>query len=194
MNYLACGTVAVWGSHHCNVQQFISMDAGQPFVLFISQGCAASCRKGHIMCSLDVVQSRSSAFSSEGEFGEVCSGRLKLQGKREFPVAIKTLKVGYTEKQRRDFLGEASIMGQFDHPNIIHLEGVITKSRYNLLWTALCEFCLIRELVKGERLRWWLFWMHSSSFLKKKVLLSRSKEKERDRRWRWQECIKPQLK
>ncbi|XP_056346091.1 ephrin type-A receptor 5 isoform X5 [Oenanthe melanoleuca] len=64
-----------------------------------------------------------------GEFGEVCSGRLKLQGKREFPVAIKTLKVGYTEKQRRDFLGEASIMGQFDHPNIIHLEGVVTKSK-----------------------------------------------------------------
>lgn len=66
-----------------------------------------------------------------GEFGEVCSGRLKLPGKRELPVAIKTLKVGYTEKQRRDFLGEASIMGQFDHPNIIHLEGVVTKSKYN---------------------------------------------------------------
>lgn len=45
-------------------------------------------------------------------------------------MAIKTLKVGYTEKQRRDFLGEASIMGQFDHPNIIHLEGVVTKSEY----------------------------------------------------------------
>lgn len=68
---------------------------------------------------------------SQGEFGEVCSGRLKLPGKRELPVAIKTLKVGYTEKQRRDFLGEASIMGQFDHPNIIHLEGVVTKSKYN---------------------------------------------------------------
>ncbi|KAB0354295.1 hypothetical protein FD755_022833, partial [Muntiacus reevesi] len=66
-----------------------------------------------------------------GEFGEVCSGRLKLPGKRELPVAIKTLKVGYTEKQRRDFLGEASIMGQFDHPNIIHLEGVVTKSKYS---------------------------------------------------------------
>uniref|UniRef100_A0A8B9RQB5 receptor protein-tyrosine kinase n=1 Tax=Accipiter nisus TaxID=211598 RepID=A0A8B9RQB5_9AVES len=81
-----------------------------------------------------------------GEFGEVCSGRLKLQGKREFPVAIKTLKVGYTEKQRRDFLGEASIMGQFDHPNIIHLEGVVTKSRYILLWTAVLELWLMEEL------------------------------------------------
>lgn len=66
-------------------------------------------------------------FSPKGEFGEVCSGRLKVPGKREIYVAIKTLKAGYTDKQRRDFLSEASIMGQFDHPNIIHLEGVVTK-------------------------------------------------------------------
>uniref|UniRef100_A0A672HSB8 Ephrin type-A receptor 7 n=1 Tax=Salarias fasciatus TaxID=181472 RepID=A0A672HSB8_SALFA len=62
-----------------------------------------------------------------GEFGEVCSGRLKLPGKRDVAVAIKTLKVGYTDKQRRDFLCEASIMGQFDHPNVVHLEGVVTR-------------------------------------------------------------------
>ncbi|KTF93818.1 hypothetical protein cypCar_00045719, partial [Cyprinus carpio] len=62
-----------------------------------------------------------------GEFGEVCSGRLKLPSKREIYVAIKSLKAGYSEKQRRDFLSEASIMGQFDHPNIIRLEGVVTR-------------------------------------------------------------------
>lgn len=66
-------------------------------------------------------------FHFKGEFGEVCSGRLKMPGKREICVAIKTLKAGYTDKQRRDFLSEASIMGQFDHPNIIRLEGVVTK-------------------------------------------------------------------
>ncbi|CAB1457865.1 unnamed protein product [Pleuronectes platessa] len=64
-----------------------------------------------------------------GEFGEVCSGRLKLPGKRDMSVAIKTLKVGYTEKQRREFLCEASIMGQFDHPNVVHLEGVVTRGK-----------------------------------------------------------------
>uniref|UniRef100_A0A8C3G6Y0 receptor protein-tyrosine kinase n=1 Tax=Cyclopterus lumpus TaxID=8103 RepID=A0A8C3G6Y0_CYCLU len=64
-----------------------------------------------------------------GEFGEVCSGRLKLPGKRDMSVAIKTLKVGYTEKQRRDFLCEASVMGQFDHPNVVHLEGVVTRGK-----------------------------------------------------------------
>lgn len=64
-----------------------------------------------------------------GEFGEVCSGRLRTPGKKEISVAIKTLKGGYVERQRRDFLREASIMGQFDHPNIIRLEGVVTKSK-----------------------------------------------------------------
>ncbi|KAM8977020.1 ephrin type-A receptor 6 [Pelodytes ibericus] len=64
-----------------------------------------------------------------GEFGEVCSGRLKTPAKKEIPVAIKTLKGGYVDRQRKDFLREASIMGQFDHPNIIRLEGVVTKSR-----------------------------------------------------------------
>lgn len=67
-----------------------------------------------------------------GEFGEVCSGRLKLPSKKEICVAIKTLKAGYTETQRRDFLSEASIMGQFDHPNIIRLEGVVTRSELHL--------------------------------------------------------------
>uniref|UniRef100_A0A8C5RD17 receptor protein-tyrosine kinase n=1 Tax=Laticauda laticaudata TaxID=8630 RepID=A0A8C5RD17_LATLA len=74
-----------------------------------------------------------------GEFGEVYKGRLKLPGKREIYVAIKTLKAGYSEKQRRDFLSEASIMGQFDHPNIIRLEGVVTKSRPVMIITEFME-------------------------------------------------------
>ncbi|KAG8002384.1 Ephrin type-B receptor 2 [Nibea albiflora] len=74
-----------------------------------------------------------------GEFGEVCSGNLRQPGKREMLVAIKTLKVGYTERQRRDFLSEASIMGQFDHPNIIHLEGVVTKSSPVMIITEFME-------------------------------------------------------
>uniref|UniRef100_A0A673YLM8 receptor protein-tyrosine kinase n=1 Tax=Salmo trutta TaxID=8032 RepID=A0A673YLM8_SALTR len=74
-----------------------------------------------------------------GEFGEVCSGPLRLPSKKEFPVAIKTLKAGYTERQRRDFLGEASIMGQFDHPNIIHLEGVVTKTKPVMIITEYME-------------------------------------------------------
>lgn len=78
-------------------------------------------------------------YTCTGEFGEVCRGRLRIPGRKENYVAIKTLKGGYTEKQRRDFLSEASIMGQFQHPNIIHLEGVITTSCPVMILTEFME-------------------------------------------------------
>lgn len=63
-------------------------------------------------------------------------------------MAIKTLKVGYTERQRRDFLSEASIMGQFDHPNIIRLEGVVTKSRPVMILTEFMENCALDSFLR----------------------------------------------
>ena len=41
-------------------------------------------------------------------------------------VAIKTLKAGSTEEEMVKFLQEAAIMGQFYHPNIVRLHGVVT--------------------------------------------------------------------
>uniref|UniRef100_A0A673MG82 receptor protein-tyrosine kinase n=1 Tax=Sinocyclocheilus rhinocerous TaxID=307959 RepID=A0A673MG82_9TELE len=74
-----------------------------------------------------------------GEFGEVYRGSLKIPGRCEVAVAIKTLKPGYTEKQRQDFLSEASIMGQFSHKNIIRLEGVVTKCKNAMIITEYME-------------------------------------------------------
>ena len=65
-----------------------------------------------------------------GEFGDVCKGKLRLPHKADLTVAIKTLKAGASDKNRLDFLTEASIMGQFDDPNVIYLEGVVTKSEF----------------------------------------------------------------
>lgn len=67
-----------------------------------------------------------------GEFGEVCCGRLTtidLYGNAQQQiVAVKTLLPGSTPKAKADFLTEASIMGQFEHENVVHLIGVVTKS------------------------------------------------------------------
>ncbi|XP_062306114.1 ephrin type-B receptor 3, partial [Osmerus eperlanus] len=93
----------------------------------------------HLSLSLSLFPHPHPPSTLAGEFGEVCRGRLKLPGRREIIVAIKTLKVGYTDRQRRDFLSEASIMGQFDHPNIIRLEGVVTKSRPVMIVTEFME-------------------------------------------------------
>uniref|UniRef100_A0A8D2L7L9 Ephrin type-B receptor 3 n=1 Tax=Varanus komodoensis TaxID=61221 RepID=A0A8D2L7L9_VARKO len=115
-------------------------------------GTAAHCGVGHREPAEGLVRDHFSVLlclrSIPGEFGEVCRGRLKLPGRREIFVAIKTLKVGYTERQRRDFLSEASIMGQFDHPNIIHLEGVVTKSRPVMIVTEFMENCALDSFLR----------------------------------------------
>ncbi|XP_059926301.1 ephrin type-A receptor 2a [Gadus macrocephalus] len=74
-----------------------------------------------------------------GEFGEVFRGVMKSPGRGDVAVAVKTLKAGYTEKQRQDFLSEASIMGQFSHQNIIRLEGVVTKFKHMMIVTEYME-------------------------------------------------------
>ncbi|XP_035382211.1 ephrin type-A receptor 3 isoform X1 [Electrophorus electricus] len=88
---------------------------------------------------IDVSSIRIERVIGAGEFGEVCSGRLRLPSRREIHVAIKSLKAGYSEQQRRDFLSEASIMGQFDHPNIIRLEGVVTRCKPVMIITEYME-------------------------------------------------------
>eukprot|EP00058_Branchiostoma_floridae_P028393 XP_002613884.1 hypothetical protein BRAFLDRAFT_262134 [Branchiostoma floridae] len=74
-----------------------------------------------------------------GEFGDVCKGRLKMGKGQYLDVAIKTLKAGSNDKMKGDFLTEASIMGQFTDPNVIKLQGVITKSRPVMIVTEYME-------------------------------------------------------
>uniref|UniRef100_A0A0M3J689 receptor protein-tyrosine kinase n=1 Tax=Anisakis simplex TaxID=6269 RepID=A0A0M3J689_ANISI len=98
-----------------------------------------------------------------GEFGEVCRGvlqcgqsttgtsfdmnqydryHLKCLPAISFQiqtVAIKTLKPGSSEKSKSDFLTEASIMGQFQHENVIRLIGVVTKSEPVMIITEYME-------------------------------------------------------
>ena len=62
-----------------------------------------------------------------GEFGDVYKGTLTLPDGKTMTVAAKTLKSNASEKSCRDFFLEASAMGQFDDPNVIHLQGIISK-------------------------------------------------------------------
>ena len=45
----------------------------------------------------------------------------------EEEVAVKSIEDGASEEERVKFLQEAAIMGQFKHPNIIRIIGVITE-------------------------------------------------------------------
>ena len=42
-------------------------------------------------------------------------------------MAVKTLQEGASEEDKVKFLQEAAIMGQFSHPNVVKLYGVVTE-------------------------------------------------------------------
>ena len=60
-----------------------------------------------------------------GQFGQVCKGLWRFSG-CTMEIAVKTLKPNTTEEDRVKFLQEAAIMGQFSHPNVVKLYGVVT--------------------------------------------------------------------
>ncbi|XP_046850241.1 ephrin type-B receptor 2-like [Xenia sp. Carnegie-2017] len=70
-----------------------------------------------------------------GEFGDVYKGTLKTDDRGALDVAAKTLKHDADQRSKNDFFMEASAMGQFDDLNVIHLEGVITKTVPHMIIT-----------------------------------------------------------
>ena len=61
----------------------------------------------------------------EGEFGEVFKGEWTSPTKT-LTVALKSLKSSASDEERLKLLQEAAIMGQFIHPHIVRLYGVVT--------------------------------------------------------------------
>ena len=62
-----------------------------------------------------------------GNFGNVMKCVLTDPSREQpIPVAAKTLKLESTTFDKIRFLQEAAIMGQFHHPNIVELLGVVT--------------------------------------------------------------------
>ena len=74
--------------------------------------CVSVCRMQHVLGS--------------GNFGNVRKGEWQCGEGLPVEVAIKTLKSGSSEEEVLRFLQEAAIMGQFRHPNIVQLLGVVT--------------------------------------------------------------------
>nr|XP_057910157.1 ephrin type-B receptor 5 isoform X2 [Doryrhamphus excisus] len=66
-------------------------------------------------------------ISNRAQFGEVSRGRYRPPGRREVLVAVKTLRWGASDREKGMFLSEAGVLGQFDHPNVLKLEGVVTR-------------------------------------------------------------------
>ena len=60
-----------------------------------------------------------------GQFGTVSKGLWTYDGE-SMQVAVKVLNSGSSEGEKIRFLQEAAILGQFSHPNIVRLHGVVT--------------------------------------------------------------------
>ena len=74
---------------------------------------------------INLTKNRINAHLGSGQFGHVNKGVwLSLEGPVD--VAVKTLKVEASEEEIVKFLQEAAINGQFHHPNIVKLHGVVT--------------------------------------------------------------------
>ena len=66
-------------------------------------------------------------------------------------MAVKTLLRGSGEKARADFLMEASIMGQFDHENVIRLIGVVTKTEPIMILTEYMLYGSLDQFLRSNR-------------------------------------------
>ena len=62
----------------------------------------------------------------KGEFGMVYKGEWTSSPGGPVQVAVKTLH-SQEEENRYKLLKEAAIMGQFSHPNVVRLYGVVDK-------------------------------------------------------------------
>ena len=62
-----------------------------------------------------------------GQFGVVFKGEWVAPGAEggKLDVAVKTLKDGAPKEDRVKFLQEAAIIGQFSHPNVVKLHGIV---------------------------------------------------------------------
>ena len=61
-------------------------------------------------------------------------------------VAVKTVEDGASEEDKIKFLQEAAIMGQFNHPNIVKIMGVMLEQNKVCL-----KFC-VKQLTAFEKL------------------------------------------
>ena len=72
-----------------------------------------------------------------GQFGTVSRG-VWQDGNKCVEVAVKKLQDNFSEEEAVRFLQEAAIMGQFRHPNIIQLHGVVTVVTPVCVGCSLC--------------------------------------------------------
>ncbi|XP_060777616.1 ephrin type-B receptor 5 isoform X2 [Neoarius graeffei] len=116
-------------SHYSDrLQRYISNRAGVKYYVDPSSYEDPSEAVKEFAREIDPAHLKIEEVIGAAQFGEVSRGRYRPLGRREVLVVVKTLRWGVTERERGVFLSEAGVLGQFDHPNVLKLEGVITHT------------------------------------------------------------------
>lgn len=78
-------------------------------------------------------------------------------------MAVKTLRWGASDREKGMFLSEAGVLGQFDHPNVLKLEGVITRTPPERIVTEFMENGPLDSFLRVRRQNGrQLLWCHTS--------------------------------
>eukprot|EP00057_Strongylocentrotus_purpuratus_P000758 XP_001182644.2 PREDICTED: leukocyte tyrosine kinase receptor [Strongylocentrotus purpuratus] len=88
----------------------------------------------------------------QGAFGEVFRGVYQPpHQKSEIDIAVKTLPEHCTEQDELDFLMEALIMGNFDHPNVVSLLGICFKEKPHFIVLEYMEGGELKQFLRDIR-------------------------------------------
>jgi serine/threonine protein kinase len=89
----------------------------------------------------------------QGEFATVHKGLLNEKsttGIPEFTVAVKVLRSEPMERELVEFMREAAMVAQFQHPNVISLVGVCTAGAPAMLVMQYCEHGSLRSFLRSR--------------------------------------------
>lgn len=88
----------------------------------------------------------------QGSFGMVYEGILKgLNGTEDTECAIKTVNENATDRERINFLSEASVMKQFDTYHVVRLLGVCSVGQPALVVMELMKFGDLKSYLRAHR-------------------------------------------
>ena len=79
-------------------------------------------------CKISLADIHSDYQVGEGEFGIVYKGEWRFTKGKARTVALKTVKSTAPNDEKVKLLQEAAIMGQFSHPHVVKLYGVVKES------------------------------------------------------------------
>lgn len=86
-----------------------------------------------------------------GQFGEVFKGEFTpISGGVPVPAAIKMCRSDAGNQELVEFLKEAAIMGQFDHPHVIQIFGYVTANNPPMIAIELADIALGDRLEKEQ--------------------------------------------